>query len=89
VPRHRFRGYLEQNYRYGRSHVQLRRRWELPVDEPLSAWRLARRAVRVALGLAVAAVTHRGLEDELVRAGDLAHRAGLRAELRREPVTST
>jgi glycosyltransferase involved in cell wall biosynthesis len=83
VPRETLRGYLEQNYRYGRSHRALRTTWAdrgAPRPVGMSYPVLARRIAGVLARGAVAAA--RGRDDELLeqlrRGGRFAYHVGYR-----------
>jgi glycosyltransferase involved in cell wall biosynthesis len=89
VPRDRVRDYLEQNYRYGKSHHAFRTEWQAdgaPQRRPISHLMLARRASGAALRTASA--TLKGDSDrkvELVRHwGWIAYEAGLRVACDRQ-----
>jgi len=83
VPRETLRGYLEQNYRYGRSHRALRTTWAdrgAPRPGGMSYPVLARRIAGVLVRGAVAAA--RGRDDEVLeqlrRGGRFAYHVGYR-----------
>lgn len=83
VPRTTLRGYLEQNYRYGRSQRALRRMWAqrgAPAAVGMSYPLLARRIAGVVARSALAVVRGRDEEllEQLVRGGRFAHSVGYR-----------
>lgn len=83
VPRATLRGYLEQNYRYGRSHRALRRLWAAqgaPAPVGMSYPLLARRISGVVMRSALAAARGRDDEllDQLIKGGRFAYHVGYR-----------
>ncbi len=89
MARDRIRGYLEQNYRYGKSHHALRTAWQAdgaPQRKPLSHLMLARRAAGA--GVRSASVTLGGPAErkvELIRQwGWIAYEFGLRVAVDRQ-----
>lgn len=83
-PRQEFREYLRQNYRYGTSHVHLRRKWgghgaPVPTDS-WSRYKLFKRSVRVSLRVLRGVLAGRGLDAALAQAGHVAFQAGVRKE---------
>jgi len=89
VPRETLRGYLEQNYRYGRSHCALRTMWRergAPQSEPMSYPLLARRIAGVVVRGGVAALRRQGDEvlEELRKAGRFAYHVGYRRAAARQ-----
>jgi glycosyltransferase involved in cell wall biosynthesis len=87
VPRETLRGYVEQNYRYGRSQRALRREWAdrgAPPAVGMSYPLLARRIAGVTVRSALAAVRRRDDEllDQIVRGGRFAYHVGYRREAR-------
>jgi glycosyltransferase involved in cell wall biosynthesis len=94
VPRESLRGYLEQNFRYGRSHWALRRSWAAagaPQSQPMSHALLARRIAGVIVRLWVAAARRRDDEvlDELRKGGRFAYHVGYRLSADRARVRRT
>ena len=82
-PRATLRGYLEQNYRYGRSHRALRHLWAAqgaPAPVGMSYPLLARRISGVVARGALAAARRRDDEllDQLVKGGRFAYHVGYR-----------
>ena len=83
VPRATLRGYLEQNYRYGRSHRALRQDWAAqgaPTPVGMSYPLLARRIAGVVVrsGLAAARRRDEELLEQLLRGGRFAYHVGYR-----------
>lgn len=83
IPRDRIRDYLEQNYRYGRSHYALRTMWAsagLAPEAPMPLGLIGLRAVRVLARASIAGV--RGHSDGVVAqihaGGMVAFRLGYR-----------
>lgn len=73
IPRDRTRDYLEQNYRYGRSHVRLCREWA----DAGATMRTPAPPLRVLARVGMAAVRMAGQRDPAARADALARSAGI------------
>ena len=83
VPRATLRGYLEQNYRYGRSHRALRHSWAAQGAPPpvgMSYPLLARRIAGVVVRSTLAAARRRDEEllEQLLKGGRFAYHVGYR-----------
>ncbi len=89
VPRDTVRGYLEQNYRYGKSNHGLRRAWKsagAPQLAPLAWPRLGAQVARRAARMAWAGLRrdHDALSAQLGDAARLAFQLGYRVAARSE-----
>jgi len=90
VPRERLRDYLEQNYRYGKSNLELRRTWKgagAPQVEPMARAVLARRIVKLGLRAGVSVTRRRpgALVENVVAGASLAYELGYRVAADTEP----
>jgi len=85
IPRRNVGEFLEQNYRYGRSHVDLCGRWpQAAMAQPMSRRRIARRVISSSLKMALAR-SHDDRAAALRSLGHVAFNVGERIQMRKDP----